>query len=591
MHRKLMQSMILAICLMMAAGAANNQNALGAKSSDNVAPIGKEGNIANSTEGFIIIDNYMIYSPKTNQPDNPAIPKTILDNPINDSCDDAIPIGEVQNRLFNTAGATFDGPGACLNMPNIWFLYTSTITGLVDIRTCSVDTFPVVLDTKLAVYDGATCFPFENIPTPGILAGGETIGSATPITDPLPVSVRGTTAGHNHDYTLSCTFESVAPDIVYSYTATENDSVTFSLLGSDVSFNTALGIFNGEGVELACNNDEDVSEGRSRILNFPVTAGQTYYIVVTGGWLTDNGIYVLTLSSPDYTLLGCNGDYCLAKSQLTIDVIQGHQYLIEIGGQSGRGDTVGYGYLTVAPVSTTPPNDNCASATQGGVLDPGATIQFTGNCTGATIDCPSINPFPEVWITFTTEYTMNIRLDHCGITTNRGFEYIYLNNTCPCNGIVFRASPSSCYCPDSNLVTGIFWSGLPAGTYWYPVSYMVGVSDGPYVINLTSLSTVSIDEQPDLPIDFDLSQNYPNPFNSTTAIQFSLKTTGDVKLSIYNILGERVKTFDMGTQSAGLHNVLWNGTDQAGKMVPSGIYFYRLENREGSLVKRMMLLK
>jgi hypothetical protein len=94
-----------------------------------------------------------------------------------------------------------------------------------------------------------------------------------------------------------------------------------------------------------------------------------------------------------------------------------------------------------------------------------------------------------------------------------------------------------------------------------------------------------------IPQRFALAQNYPNPFNATTTIEFSLEKAGEVTLSIYDILGRQVKTLYNGTLTAGSHSLIWNGTNESGKTVTSGVYFYRLENSEGSITKRMVMLK
>jgi hypothetical protein len=85
--------------------------------------------------------------------------------------------------------------------------------------------------------------------------------------------------------------------------------------------------------------------------------------------------------------------------------------------------------------------------------------------------------------------------------------------------------------------------------------------------------------------------NYPNPFNPETEISFSLPERTQVSLIIYNILGERVKTLVNGEVDAGTHTVSWNGKDEAGKQVASGIYFYRLKTETFDQTKRMVLMK
>jgi len=95
-----------------------------------------------------------------------------------------------------------------------------------------------------------------------------------------------------------------------------------------------------------------------------------------------------------------------------------------------------------------------------------------------------------------------------------------------------------------------------------------------------------------LPSDFSLSQNYPNPFNATTQIQFSLPKSSHVKLEIFNILGQKVKTLVDEELQAGYKQVTWDGTDQESNRVASGLYFYRLSAGESfTEAKRMLLIK
>jgi hypothetical protein len=94
-----------------------------------------------------------------------------------------------------------------------------------------------------------------------------------------------------------------------------------------------------------------------------------------------------------------------------------------------------------------------------------------------------------------------------------------------------------------------------------------------------------------LPGRFSLSQNYPNPFNSSTTIMFELPEPGDVEITIYNILGQRVVELVNEKMSAGSHSKIWNGVNQSGETVSSGIYFYRLQAGEHIATKKFLLLK
>jgi len=88
-----------------------------------------------------------------------------------------------------------------------------------------------------------------------------------------------------------------------------------------------------------------------------------------------------------------------------------------------------------------------------------------------------------------------------------------------------------------------------------------------------------------------LKYNYPNPFNPQTQIHFSLAKDSDVRLDIFNIKGEIVKTLINSQLSAGNHHATWNGYDSLGKPVSSGVYFYKMETPEYSSVKKMILMK
>jgi len=93
------------------------------------------------------------------------------------------------------------------------------------------------------------------------------------------------------------------------------------------------------------------------------------------------------------------------------------------------------------------------------------------------------------------------------------------------------------------------------------------------------------------PSSFGLSDNYPNPFNVSTRIAYSLHEAGRVKLEIYNLSGRTVKTLVNHHQSPGVHQVSWDGKDESGREVSSGIYFYLLASFDRVEKRRMILLR
>ncbi len=93
------------------------------------------------------------------------------------------------------------------------------------------------------------------------------------------------------------------------------------------------------------------------------------------------------------------------------------------------------------------------------------------------------------------------------------------------------------------------------------------------------------------PFEFVLSQNYPNPFNPSTKIEFTLAKSGFVTLQIYDVLGRKVRTLVSEELSAGYKSVVWDGKNEDGEDVASGVYFYQLKVGDFSEPKKMLLLK
>jgi len=94
-----------------------------------------------------------------------------------------------------------------------------------------------------------------------------------------------------------------------------------------------------------------------------------------------------------------------------------------------------------------------------------------------------------------------------------------------------------------------------------------------------------------LPTSYSVAQNYPNPFNASTVIRYSLPEQARVKIEIYNILGQKVKTLVDEVQTAGYKTVEWNGTNAQNRTVASGVYFYKINTGKYSEVKQMTMLK
>ncbi len=89
----------------------------------------------------------------------------------------------------------------------------------------------------------------------------------------------------------------------------------------------------------------------------------------------------------------------------------------------------------------------------------------------------------------------------------------------------------------------------------------------------------------------ELFQNYPNPFNPSTTIEYSLEETGTARIVIFSVDGRRIRTLEGGVKPPGLHRAIWDGRNERGESVATGIYFYRLEANRVAAVKKMLLLR
>jgi hypothetical protein len=93
------------------------------------------------------------------------------------------------------------------------------------------------------------------------------------------------------------------------------------------------------------------------------------------------------------------------------------------------------------------------------------------------------------------------------------------------------------------------------------------------------------------PAAFNLGENYPNPFNAGTVIPFALSASSRVTHSVFNVLGQSVSTRDWGILPPGKYEIRWEAVDQAGKSLPSGVYFFRVSANEQTQVRKMLLLR
>lgn len=184
------------------------------------------------------------------------------------------------------------------------------------------------------------------------------------------------------------------------------------------------------------------------------------------------------------------------------------------------------------------------------------------------------------------------------LSTDNGTTWAQANNGLPDNSHVhsFTLNGTNVFVGTDNGVylttdNGTSWkqAGLATGVYSLVIrqtNIYAGTSGaGVWKRPLSEFTGVS-DEINNRPQDYSLSQNYPNPFNPGTIITYSLPSASNVRLIVYNTLGQSVNTLESGYKNAGKYSVNFNASD-----LPSGIYFYKLEAGQFSQIKKMILIK
>lgn len=123
----------------------------------------------------------------------------------------------------------------------------------------------------------------------------------------------------------------------------------------------------------------------------------------------------------------------------------------------------------------------------------------------------------------------------------------------------------------------------------FEVDASLGQVQSPF--KFTAQIQLGVEANGELPTTYDLLQNYPNPFNPQTTIKYSIPKTGNIKLQIFNINGQLVRTLIDNQLAAGFYRLSWDGRDENGVRVPSGVLFYRLLADGYIAQKKMILLK
>ena len=106
-----------------------------------------------------------------------------------------------------------------------------------------------------------------------------------------------------------------------------------------------------------------------------------------------------------------------------------------------------------------------------------------------------------------------------------------------------------------------------------------------------TITVTSVSNEEQIPERFSLGQNYPNPFNPTTTIEYELPRDSQVVLQIYNLLGQGIRTLLNQSQPAGMHSAIWDGKNDLGRMVGSGIYIYQIQVGSSTQTRKMIFVQ
>ena len=146
--------------------------------------------------------------------------------------------------------------------------------------------------------------------------------------------------------------------------------------------------------------------------------------------------------------------------------------------------------------------------------------------------------------------------------------------------------------PGEKTILGVFFQPPALGNFLSLITIHSNDPESPFIVPVAGKGkiTTAVDDLPGgMPSHYMLLQNHPNPFNPSTTINYGVPKTGEVTLSIYNLRGQLVRTLLTGVVTAGHHQILWDGADERGSRVASGIYVYRMQ-ADGFVATRKLVL-
>jgi hypothetical protein len=301
-------------------------------------------------------------------------------------------------------------------------------------------------------------------------------------------------------------------------------------------------------------------------------SGNTIAIRENGALIVGTPYMPLMGDAVHYTPINglMNGQYTYVDEYSTaaLNLITGHR---AVSGNYNAPNNIG------VFLQDLPQHNRMTIKDQDGDILPGANVQVF-QATGQ----------PGVWygkhydsipdMQFTADTNGVVELERCPFSANGQIAHTYgLSNSV----IILRVAH------DHRVGYGFFEVTRFNMEYWRGHTQQ---GDYQLKVNMIETSGIAGKQNANLPGQFSLLQNYPNPFNPSTRISYRIPHQANVKLVVYNTLGQLIRTLVQKKQPAGEYSVEWDGLDNSGMTAPSGVYFYRLDSQDSHAVRKMILM-
>jgi hypothetical protein len=166
-----------------------------------------------------------------------------------------------------------------------------------------------------------------------------------------------------------------------------------------------------------------------------------------------------------------------------------------------------------------------------------------------------------------------------------GDQFYYIDQTADSAGWTRYAAFAQAPVDAAGVSMRARYNNFPTGYAWYDDFQIIEIPDILVTIEEPGTKVTNLIN------NFLLKQNYPNPFNPETIIEYVVPERGQVELNIYNLLGQKIRSLVNDMKTPGTYQILWDGRDDHGNNVATGMYLYQLRSENAFITKKMMLIK